>query len=136
MEIWKDVVGYEGLYQVSNLGRVRTFHYGAPRIRVQFLHPKYNYWALICKRNGVKKTIKVHRMVAQAFIPNPDNKPQVNHLDCDRANNRLENLEWVTPAENVRHAGLMGRMARDQRGKKNANYRHGRKVSTPNQIAA
>lgn len=129
MEEWRDVKDYEGLYQVSNLGRVRTFRYADHRVRSQYRHKKYNYWQILLQRKGLKKkTAKVHRLVAQAFLPNPHNLPEVNHLDCDRLNNRVENLEWCDRRRNMEHAGQMGRMRRDQRGEKNANFKHGRNV--------
>ena len=122
MEEWRDIEGYEGLYQVSNIGRVRTFRYGAPRIRSQHRHPIHNYWELLLRKKGKKtKLAKVHRLVAQAFLPNPESLPEVNHLDCDRLNNRLENLEWCSRKRNMEHAGQMGRMRREQRGEKNPN---------------
>lgn len=85
-------------------------------------HHRCDYWDVGLKRFGERqKRLKVHRLVARAFIPNPDNKPEVNHLDCNRLNNHVSNLEWATPAENMAHAGKMGRMSRKQRGDLNAN---------------
>lgn len=104
-EIWKDVVGYEGLYEVSNLGNVRSVDFqGKKRIRLLkqatigdgYLHVN------LCK-NGVHKTGYTHRLVAQAFISNPERKPVVDHINTIRTDNRLENLRWVTQRENVNH---------------------------------
>lgn len=107
-EIWRDIEGYEGLYQVSNKGRVKSLHWKEDRLLRTTLdshnYPKTN----LCK-NHVQLTYLVHVLVATAFIPNPDNKPVVNHKDCDKENNCVENLEWVTYSENLVHAIKMGR---------------------------
>lgn len=93
-EIWKDIAGYEGLYQVSNLGRIRNNSF--------VLKPStqlgYNYVGL-WKDNKCKR-FRVHRLVAQAFIPNPLNLPQINHKDEDKTNNCIDNLEWCTQKYN------------------------------------
>lgn len=104
-EIWKPVVGYEDYYQVSSLGRIKSLR--RPEVRNDrilkgSIHPEgYNIFKL--SRSGSHKSFKGHRLVAKAFIPNPENKPQVNHKNGLRADNRVENLEWVTNSENVRH---------------------------------
>lgn len=99
-ELWKDVEGYEGLYMISNLGRVKSLH-GSGRILKQsgtiYLHVSFN-------KNGVQKGFLVHRLVGLAFIPNPDGKPEINHKDGDKHNNSVDNLEWVTPQENQLHS--------------------------------
>lgn len=98
VEIWKDIRGYEGLYQVSNGGRVRSLPrkgVRTSRILIPGKHKKgYLYVGLTC--NGVRKMHKVHRLVAEAFIPNPHNYPQVNHLDEVKTSNNAANLEWCT----------------------------------------
>lgn len=107
---WRDVVGYEGLYEVSNDGRVRTVghvtnnHEIPPKELGVRTYKNQRYARVRLYKNGVPKDYMVHRLVAQAFVPNPDNKPQVNHLDGDRSNNSAENLEWCTASENQRHA--------------------------------
>ena len=100
MEIWKDVVGYEGLYQVSSYGNVRN--------RKKQLSPQkrqHGYLGIQLHGKGGNKrgfkTFSVHRLVAEAFIPNPNNYPEVNHIDENKANNRVENLEWVTHKQNM-----------------------------------
>ena len=103
VEEWRDIEGYEGLYQVSNLGKIKSFHYGTSRInKIQLTKKGYAYTHLY--KNGKSKRYFVHVLVAKAFIPNPKNKPQVNHIDANKSNNRVENLEWVTPEENMQHA--------------------------------
>ena len=112
-EIWKDVVGYEGHYMVSNLGRVKSIkihnsHGTVMKERRNKLKKVYINERGYCKVsviiNSQSKRVSVHRLVAMAFITNPENKPQVNHIDGIRNNNYVENLEWCTATENVRHA--------------------------------
>lgn len=104
-EIWKDIAGYEGLYQVSNLGNVRSMNYRGRGI-IKNLTPKCNnagrLWVDLWK-NGSGKCYLIHRLVAIAFIPNPHRYPQINHIDEDPKNNRVENLEWCTALYNVRY---------------------------------
>jgi len=104
MEIWKDVKGFEEIYQVSNLGRIRSFARN-PRGVILSLKNKTGWYLTtnFCYR-GIRKTVRVHRLVAEAFVPNPHNKPEVNHKDGNKQNNRADNLEWVTRRENHRHA--------------------------------
>ena len=99
MEIWKDIKGYEGLYQVSSLGRVKR------RNKLLRLNTNtYGYKHVTLSKGNVKKTAVVHRLVASAFIENPLGLPQINHKDGNKSNNAVSNLEWVTPKENNRHA--------------------------------
>jgi len=109
-EIWKDVKGYEGLYQVSNIGRVKRLRFTnrytdreQERIKVLKLCKK-GYLRVALFKNGKGKHVEVQRLVAIAFIPNPDNKPEVNHIDGNKKNNKVENLEWVTISENAIHS--------------------------------
>lgn len=110
IEEWRPVVGYEGDYEVSNLGRVRNAR--TLRLRTCKVNPTTRYVMIGLYRSMEgQKTLRVHRMVAQAFIPNPDGKGEVNHIDCDRANNAATNLEWATKRENIDHAIAEGRYA-------------------------
>lgn len=115
-EIWKDVPSYEGLYQISNLGNVKslekTWYVGkrltSKRIKKDSLiyqrTDRDGYKIVSFRKNSNIKYFKVHRLVAQIFIKNKDNKPEVNHADGDKSNNSVSNLEWVTRKENVLHA--------------------------------
>lgn len=128
VEIWKDVVGYEGLYQVSNLGRVRSldksieiqtkrngktlkpfraFYKG--KILKPTIDP-HGYALVQLRNNGDAWFVRVHRLVAMAFLPNPDHKPCINHLDNTRNNNVVTNLEWCTYQENSQYAAKQGRI--------------------------
>lgn len=107
-EIWKDIKGYEGKYQVSNLGRVKSLYLinrqaKIPRERILKLgHNLQGYPQIhLCKDNKTSKSIFVHKLVAEAFIPNPDNLPVVNHKNEIKTDNRVENLEWCTQKNNV-----------------------------------
>jgi hypothetical protein len=102
-EIWADIAGYEGLYQVSNLGRVRR----DGRIKTQS-EDRGGYLTVWLSKHSKMKCAKVHRLVAGAFIENPEEKRTVNHIDGDKKNNRIENLEWATHSENIIHANKMG----------------------------
>jgi len=114
-ELWKDIVGYEGLYQVSNLGRVKRLLgerknlltggssiYKEHEIKRNKIGNQYEY--VILSKNKKTRKKYVHQLVAEAFIPNPENKPQINHINGIKTDNRLENLEWVTRSENMQHA--------------------------------
>lgn len=99
-EIWKDVVGYEGLYEVSNLGKVRSVSRGNRKGRVRVLYQSGRYLDVVLSKEGKHKTHDVHRLVAMAFIPNPNNKAQIDHIDGNSINNNVTNLRWATPKEN------------------------------------
>lgn len=115
-EIWMPVNGYEKYYEVSNFGNVKSkdrtttyIHRGTPTTRTfkgkTMMPQKSKDGYLYIQMNGAElKTVKIHRLVAEHFIFNPDNKPCVNHLDGNKENNRISNLEWVTHSENTRHA--------------------------------
>jgi hypothetical protein len=106
-EIWKDIPGYEGLYKVSNLGNV--FSLRCKRCLAQ--QTVKGGYLLVPLTPGKKRFWLVHRLVAMAFIPNPDNLPEVNHKDENTANNRVENLEWCTRKYNAHYGTALQRMA-------------------------
>ena len=130
-EIWKDVPGYEGLYQVSNMGRVkslaRTRKMNLPgrdtasvSERILKFGASQGYHAVTLAKDGINRKIRLHKLVALVFVPNPDNKPDINHKDGDKHNNRSDNLEWVTPSENQRHAISTG-LRKDELRRKRVN---------------
>jgi len=111
MEVWKDIQGYEGKYQVSSFGRVKSLPKKMGRgigymtdTIVLSACTNHNGYNIVNLCENCKPVFKqVHRLVAEAFIPNPDNKPMVNHINGDKTNNRVENLEWCTNGENQIH---------------------------------
>ena len=102
-EIYKDIPGYEGLYQVSNLGNVKSFKWNKQRV-LKPIKDKRGYCGFgLCKESVLKKH-NAHRLVAIEFIPNPNNLEVVNHIDSDKSNNRESNLEWTSSLENNVHS--------------------------------
>lgn len=101
-EIWKPIKNYEGLYEISSCGRVRSLRRRAPFILKQ-TNNGYGYLVVSLQKNGVNKVVKIHRLVADAFIPNPDGLETVDHLDRDRTNNCVENLRWSTYQEQTQN---------------------------------
>lgn len=110
VEIWKPVIGFEGLYEVSSIGRVKSIPRKKSKggLLKQYVD-RYGYLKVILYKNGNPHYFTVHRLVAIAFILNPQNKTAVDHIDCDRKNNQVENLRWVTTKENLDHSHELGR---------------------------
>ena len=137
MEVWKDIAGYEGLYQVSNMGRVKSLERFVQNHGKMQHHPeqvkepsekkrkdrRQGYLGLILYKNNIGKNCYVHRLVAMAFIPNPGNKETVNHKNGNKHDNRACNLEWNTYKENNEHAYTTGL--------NDCNHRRNCKGSTP-----
>lgn len=117
-EIWKDIKGYEGLYQVSNLGNVKSLCYNKTKNLSKLLKPRNNkvsgdaYFIVSLCKNGIHKNFYIHRLVAEAFIANVNDLPQVNHIDEDKSNNKVSNLEWCTIEYNLNYGTRREKEAR------------------------
>lgn len=110
-EIWKDIEGYEELYQISNYGRVKSLPRNGTILSSRILKPgrdSNGYLFVNLHRNNIAKHCSIHVLVAKAFVPNPDNKPTVNHEDGDKTNNVFSNLTWATYKEQLEHSFKMG----------------------------
>ena len=120
-EIWKDASGYEGLYQVSNRGRVRSIErrsFIGRKCGGRMMKPGYNsrgYLVVSLHKNGKKKTKSVHRIVAETFLPNPNGLPQVNHRDEIKGNNNVENLEWCDAKYNINYGMRIEKLSKKVR---------------------
>jgi len=120
-EIWKEIEGYSGDYLISNLGKVKSLRNKNPKI----LKPsagKHVYLQIILYKNNKPFTHKIHRLVADTFIENKDNKLTVNHIDGNKLNNNVNNLEWATYSENIKHAYNTGLMENTRKAVKKCYY--------------
>ena len=104
----RDVLGYEGLYKITEAGQVWSIK--KQKWLSVFPRDRRGWLAVQLYKNGQQKLCRPHKLVGQAYIPNPENKPQVNHIDCNKSNNNYKNLEWVTHQENTNHAKANGLM--------------------------
>lgn len=123
-EIWKDIPEYEGLYQASNLGRIRSVNRidncNRPRVGkiLKFIKSNSGYFQVHFSKNGGTRVLLVHRLIAKAFLENPNNYSCVNHIDGNKLNNNVDNLEWCTQSHNVNESYKLGLQER-QYGKDN-----------------
>ena len=105
---WKDIVGYENEYQINQFGEIRTLKNSPKLKKYDVLKPQISkrngYVYQMLYKNGKEKLLRVHRLVAMAFLPNPNNLPQVNHKDGNKQNNSVDNLEWCEQSDNMKHA--------------------------------
>lgn len=126
MENWKDIKGYEGFYQISDLGRIKSLErdvFNSRGIVIRHIKEKIlvqsldrnGYPGVHLFKNGKSKTTLVHRLVAIAFLPNPENKPQVNHIDEVKTNNAVDNLEWCDSQYNINYGTRTERMVQNRR---------------------
>lgn len=117
-EIWKDINGYEGLYQVSNMGRVKSLKYNKSNNEkiLKAGSSKRGYQLVILCKNAKKQTKTIHRLVACEFIPNPSNYTDVNHKDEDKRNNEISNLEWMSHKDNQNY-GNRNKKCSERQGK-------------------
>ena len=118
-EIWKDVKGYEGKYKVSNKGRIKSLNYQNSK-KEKLLHlrigkKRQGYLDVMLSSKNVQKRHKIHRLVAEAFIPNPNNYPEINHIDEDVSNNNVNNLEWCTKLYNLNYGNHRENIAKKKR---------------------
>lgn len=122
MEIWKDIQGYQGLYQISNLGNIKSFPRKYSIKNERILKPaktSKGYYFVYLYKNGKAKMYLLHRLIAESFIPNYNNKPCINHINGIKTDNRIENLEWATYSENTKHSYKIGLEKKSEKQKEN-----------------
>lgn len=116
-ERWKSIPGYTNQYEASNIGRIRSLHGTINKIKLmKYGINKDGYYTIGLTKNNKQRLFRVHRIIANTFILNPNNKPCINHKDCNRKNNVPKNLEWCTPTENNKHSIC------NKNGKRNPTY--------------
>lgn len=110
IELWKDIKGWENYYQVSNMGRIKSLsRFNSQRERILKQNHRRGYHSVLFSKSNIHYTVATHRLVAIAFIPNPFNKPQINHINGIRDDNQISNLEWCDQSYNIKHAYENGR---------------------------
>lgn len=133
-EIWKVIDEYPD-YMVSNMGRVKSIErndYRGRNLKSKILTPRYNtrgYISVVLYKNGKPQTFRVNRLVAQVFIPNPENKPEVDHINANKFDNRVENLRWVTHKENMNNPIYINNLSKRIGGKNNPQFGRTGKMS-------
>lgn len=120
-ELFVNIIGFDGLYQISNLGKVKSLRFGKERIMKAFVGTG-GYLHTQLKRDGKMSNLSIHRLVAIHFIHNNQNKPDVNHIDGNKCNNTVSNLEWCTKSENIQHSFKIGTHQR-KKGESNSNVK-------------
>ena len=123
-EVWKPIKDYEGLYEISSLGRVKNLNYrGSGKGEIlKNTECSDGYLMVVLRKNGKPKTFRVHKLVAEAFIPNPEDKPCIDHINTIRNDNRVENLRWVTYEENNNNPLTRKKRSETNKGENNPNY--------------
>jgi NUMOD4 motif./HNH endonuclease. len=119
-EIWRDIEDYIGIYQISNFGEVKNVKTGYMMAKIL---TQTGYLRVDLSKNGKVKHRTIHSLVADHFLANPEHKPEINHIDFDRTNNHISNLEWCTHKENQEHSWLAGRWDNMPKGKEHWAYR-------------
>lgn len=115
IEIWKDIEGFEGLYQIGSCGNVKSVR---NNIILKLNKNRCGYLLVKLCKNGKKNYFTVHRLVAKAFIPNPDSKPHIDHIDTVKTNNHVDNLRWVTPSENMMNEKTYSKILKEREKQK------------------
>ena len=115
MEEWRDIKGYEGLYKISSYGRVYSYH-KRDTLKLNY-NNKNGYYSVKLSKSNICKKFLVHRLVAESFIPNPNNYPQVNHKDENKQNNYVDNLEWCTAKYNCNYGGHNEKLSKSLKGR-------------------
>lgn len=129
-EIWKPIKNYEGIYEISNLGNVKSLNYNRTK-KEKILKPrkdKKGYLYVMLYKNKYGKNFSIHRLVAQAFIPNPENKPEVDHINTIKDDNRIDNLKWATHIENNNNKLTIQRLRQNHADFSGSNHPASKKV--------
>lgn len=123
-EIWRPIIGYESMYQVNNIGRVRSVKTTYKKKRPYLSHhiDKYGYPYVILTSHSKSRCFRIHRLIAQAFIPNPENKPEIDHIDGNKMNFNIDNLRWCTRKENMNNVITKKRISISKMGKRPSIY--------------